>query len=115
MLGLNKLINTSYALDRKNSIYIQPTLFETLSTNYDLLKSKAKGKIFTLSRDRNLYGNTDIEDFEWDYLEGDGDFRSHEVKKLRDEADIIITIISSINNMGTLSNSIGFGLMRSQR
>ena len=28
---------------------------------------------------------------EWDYLEGDGDFRSDEVKKLRDEADIIVT------------------------
>lgn len=28
---------------------------------------------------------------EWDYLEGDGDFRSEEVKKLRDEADIIVT------------------------
>ena len=28
---------------------------------------------------------------EWDYLEDDGDFRSEEVKKLRDEADIIVT------------------------
>lgn len=28
---------------------------------------------------------------EWDYLEGDGDFRSAEVCALRDEADIIIT------------------------
>ena len=28
---------------------------------------------------------------DWQYLEGDGDFRSKEVKKLRDEADIIIT------------------------
>ena len=28
---------------------------------------------------------------EWDYLDGDGDFRSDEVKKLRDQADIIIT------------------------
>ena len=28
---------------------------------------------------------------EWKYLEGDGDFRSEEVKLLRDEADIIVT------------------------
>jgi len=28
---------------------------------------------------------------EWSYLKGDGDFRSDEIKKLRDEADIIIT------------------------
>jgi hypothetical protein len=28
---------------------------------------------------------------EWHYLEGDGDFRSDEVEKLRDEADIIVT------------------------
>jgi hypothetical protein len=28
---------------------------------------------------------------EWHYLESDGDFRSPEVKKLRDEADVIIT------------------------
>lgn len=28
---------------------------------------------------------------QWQYLDGDGDFRSDEVRKLRDEADIIIT------------------------
>ena len=28
---------------------------------------------------------------EWKYLEGDGNFRSEEVKRLRDEADIIVT------------------------
>ena len=28
---------------------------------------------------------------EWEYLEGDGDFRSDEVKRLRDESDIIVT------------------------
>lgn len=32
-----------------------------------------------------------VDDLDWDYLEGDGDFRSEEVRKLRDEADIIIT------------------------
>ena len=32
-----------------------------------------------------------INDLQWKYLDGDGDFRSEEVKALRDEADIIIT------------------------
>ena len=37
------------------------------------------------------YCNVETEDLEWKYLEGDGDFRSEEVKRLRDEADIIVT------------------------
>jgi len=32
-----------------------------------------------------------VDDLEWYYLKGDGDFLSDEIKKLRDEADIIIT------------------------
>lgn len=45
-------------------------------------------KIFTLTR-RNK--KIDINDLQWKYLDGDGDFRSDEVRALRDEADIIIT------------------------
>ena len=33
----------------------------------------------------------DIDDLKWKYLEDSGDFRSDEVKKLRNEADIIVT------------------------
>ena len=36
-------------------------------------------------------GRVDIEDLRWEYLQGDGDFRSTEVTQLRDQADIIIT------------------------
>jgi len=32
-----------------------------------------------------------VEDLQWHYLKGDGDFRSAEVTRLRDEADVIIT------------------------
>ena len=32
-----------------------------------------------------------MEDVEWEYLDGDGDFRSDEVTKLRDESDIIVS------------------------
>ncbi len=90
--GLKKLISTSYAYESKNiEQYYQPSLFEQNSPNYDVDKTKIKGKIFTLEHDTNKNGVIDIEDLEWSYLEGDGDFRSNEVKKLRDEADIIIT------------------------
>lgn len=61
------------------------------SPQFDEDKTKTHGKIFTLTRDSNKSGVIDIDDLEWTYLEGDGDFRSNEVKALRDEADIIIT------------------------
>ena len=58
---------------------------------FDANKTRTKGKIFTLTADKNKNGRIDIHDLQWSYMEGDGDFRSEEVKKLRDEADIIIT------------------------
>jgi len=36
-------------------------------------------------------GKINVEDLQWQYLEGDGDFRSAEICKLRDQADFIIT------------------------
>ncbi|MEI6514102.1 MAG: adenine-specific methyltransferase EcoRI family protein, partial [bacterium] len=42
-------------------------------------------------RDITRDGQINFDDLEWEYLNGDGDFRSPEVTKLRDEADIIIT------------------------
>ena len=89
---LKKLISTSYAFESKNlDIPYQITLFEEQAPQYDKDKTKTHGKIFTLTRDTNNNGVIDIEDLEWSYLDGNGDFRSDEVKKLRDEADIIIT------------------------
>ncbi len=90
--GLKKLISTSYAYESKklNTPY-QYSLFETEAPQFDESKTKTHGKIFTLTRDSNNSGVIDIDDLEWQYLEGDGDFRSEEVKKLRDEADFIIT------------------------
>lgn len=90
--GLKKLISTSYAIESKNvkQLY-QPTLFETEAPHFDKKKTRVKGKIFVLDHDTNRNGRIDIEDLEWRYMKGDGDFRSDEVKKLRDEADIIVT------------------------
>ena len=93
-LGIKKLISTSYATDRKKQQYEQyhqMTLFELNFPQYDEEKSHSHGKIFTLTRDINKSGVIDIDDLEWQYLEGDGDFRSDEVCALRDEADIIVT------------------------
>lgn len=90
--GLKKLISTSFAHESKNfkGAY-QLSLFEEEAPQFDESKTKTHGKIFTLTRDRNHSGFIDIDDLEWQYLEGDGDFRSDEVKALRDEADFVIT------------------------
>ena len=92
-LGLKKLISTSYAIESKKYKIKdwQPTLFEQRAPWFDVDKSKIRGKIFTLDHDTNRNGRIDIEDLEWNYLKGDGDFRSDEIKALRDEADFIIT------------------------
>ena len=91
-LGLKKLISTSYAPDSKTyKGGTQLSLFETQSPKFDKDKTKTHGKIFVLTEDTTGDGVIDLDDLQWDYLEGDGDFRSDEVKKLRDEADIIIT------------------------
>ena len=91
-LGLKKLISTSYAPDSKTyKGGTQLSLFETQSPKFDKDKTRTHGKIFVLTEDTTGDGVIDLDDLQWDYLEGDGDFRSDEVKKLRDEADIIIT------------------------
>ena len=87
--GLKKLISTSYAKSA-GSQYL--TLFEQESPLFDAKKHDTHGKLFTLTRDKDSSGRVDSDDIEFSgYLGGDGDFRSAEVKTLRDEADIIIT------------------------
>ncbi len=91
-LGLKKLISTSYAPNSKpKTIPYQPTLFELDDPQFDEEKTQSNGKIFTLTGDRTIDGVINVEDLEWSYLDGDGDFRSDEIKALRNEADIIIT------------------------
>jgi hypothetical protein len=91
-LGLKKLISTSYAPNSKvMQLLKQPTLFETESPQFNETKSSSNGKIFQLYQDKTGDQRINVDDLEWDYLDGDGDFRSDEITKLRDEADIIIT------------------------
>ena len=89
--GMKKLISTSYAPESMKIKAWQPTLFETENPRFNADKSKTHGKIFVLDRDVDGDGRINIDDLQWEYLEGDGDFRSREVCALRDEADIIIT------------------------
>lgn len=91
-LQLKKLISTSFAPDSKHdkSKYI-PTLFETNNPQFDEKKTIVNGKIFTLTHDKSGDGKIDVNDLEWQYLKGNGDFKSEEIIALRNEADIIIT------------------------
>lgn len=87
--GIKKLISTSYAKGAANR---EISLFESESPSFDAAKHSTHGKLFTLTRDKDHSGRIDTDDIEFNgYLEGDGDFNSPEVRKLRDEADMIIT------------------------
>lgn len=90
--GLKKLISTSYAAESKEvKTDYQPTLFEVNDPKFDESKTRKNGKIFTLTRDKSGDGIINVDDLEWEYLAGSGDFKTNEIKNLRDEADIIIT------------------------
>ena len=91
--GLKKLISTSYAPESNHGgAFYEPTLFETENPVYDADKSRTNGRVFTLiPEDFTGDGKINLDDLQWEYLEGDGDFQSKEVTALRDEADIVIT------------------------
>ena len=86
-----------YAADKKKFVY-KPmrSLFDDFEDwsepQFDATKDFYHGRIYTLEQ-----ADLDKVDYplkalnRWEYLDGDGDFRSAEVKKLRDEADVIIT------------------------
>lgn len=89
--GLKKLISTSYAPNSNaEAAFYTPTLFD--DPQFDEVLDRERGKIFTLTaQDISGDGRIDVDDLRWEYLNGDGDFRSAEVTALRDEADFVIT------------------------
>ena len=94
LFGIRKLISTSYAPDAKAAKYgVQPPLFpeDEQDPKFDRDKWQTHERIFVLDRDTNGDNRIDIDDLRWEYLDGDGDFRSHEITQLRNEADFIIT------------------------
>lgn len=97
--GLKKLISTSYA-PRSNSAFdsLQPSLFDVIDpydsqdAQYDETQAWENERMFVLEReDVSGDGIINIDDLQWTYLKGDGDFRSEEVTRLRDEADVVVT------------------------
>jgi hypothetical protein len=97
--GLKKLIATCYADSPIAGTQI--SLFDVTYLNPPAFASKEPHMIeINEINDENRDGSVDLYDVEWliknkantlTRLNGDGDFRSDEVKPLRDEADIIIT------------------------
>lgn len=89
--GIKKLISTSFApQSNAGGAFYTPTLFD--DPQFDERIDESHGKIFVLEpEDITGDGKVNIDDLKWEYLEGDGDFRSAEVTKLLDEADMVIT------------------------
>lgn len=83
--GLKKLICTSYA-----GSLVGVTDWQRENGPYDPAV-EPRGKVMVLDRDLGGDGRVGRDDLRWEYLEGDGDFRSDEVTALRDEADVVIT------------------------
>ena len=121
--GLKKLISTSYAPNSKLNKYgFQGDLFDSKQSK-GKEKSDTKGKIFQLSKDINADGKINIDDIEWDFLKGDGDFNDSEIIEMIKSSDFVITnppfsllrefvellktlekkfiIVSSMNGVGT--------------
>lgn len=86
-LGLRKLVSTSYAPNAKKAKYGVDLFDFAAGRKLD----PVRGRILVLDHDANGSGRIDLDDLEWKYLEGDGDFRSDEVRRLRDAADMIVT------------------------
>ena len=87
-LGLKKLVSTGYAVRSKRDLGLLPGFGDEPEAGDESLEH---GTIFTLDRDTNGNGVIDIDDLVGRPMEGDGDFRSAEVRALRDEADVIVT------------------------
>lgn len=87
--GLKKLISTCYASESATPIH--PTKFVSKPSQFNAEKSKTNGKILIIERKTDAQCCDSLKQLHWDYLEGDGDFRSAEISALRNEADIIIT------------------------
>ncbi|MBQ3442531.1 MAG: adenine-specific methyltransferase EcoRI family protein [Selenomonadaceae bacterium] len=92
--GLKRLISTSYAAQKKKFIYkpMRDLFDDNDLPQFDGSKDFSHGRIYTLDADDIAKVDYPLKALtNWRYLQGDGDYRSAEVKALRDEADVIIT------------------------
>lgn len=76
--GLKKLISTCYSSNPLSSG--QLSFFDNSTT------PQVNGKLLYLE-----HSVENVENLNWEYLNGNGDFRSSEIKNFRNEADVIIT------------------------
>lgn len=94
LYGLKKLISTSFAAEKKKFIYkpMRNLFADEDEPQFDDSKDFSHGRIYTLDEKSVAAVDYPLDALHnWTYLDGDGDFRSAEVKALRDEADVIIT------------------------
>lgn len=85
--GIKRLVSTSYApMSNGGGEFYQPSIDETEAPQYDPDSSMHHGRVLTLD-----HPVAPGDPLDWEYLEGDGDFRSPEVTALRDEADVVVT------------------------
>lgn len=90
--GLKKLISTSYAPMAKAKKYGGPMdLYVNAQEAGAETPDCERGRVFTYTRAEAEHGTIDSDHIPWEYLRGDGDFISDDVRALRDEADIIVT------------------------
>lgn len=90
--GLEKLVSTSYAPEAKAKKYGgDMSLYSYAQEHGAAVPKNERGRIYVLERGAKRNGRLDIGALSWEYLKGDGDFRSDEVSALRDEADLIVT------------------------
>lgn len=113
-LGLKRLISTSYAPDSNPARFsYEPTLFEMDDPKFDETKTLTNGKRFVLEpEDLNGDGVVNIDDLKWDYLDGDGDFRSAEVRNLQSPSPGSRTARSAPGSRARCRRSGHFGAWR---
>ena len=92
VLGIKKLISTSLATDSRRVKGNCATYhIKTETGEGECAMTNNRGKLFIMDNAFDAVKTVDSHNMNWSYLEGDGDFRSEEVTRFRDEADIIIT------------------------
>ena len=85
-LGIKRIICTSYA---GSYLTQNPLDEEKILPCFDSEKHYSHGRIYDMKVNEQFPENA--MGLNWDYLDGDGDFRSEEVTRLRNDSDIIIT------------------------
>lgn len=106
---------TAYFIDNFEKLGLKKLVSTSIVNEY---KNEAKGRILEVdeSNIKTILRQLHDGELQFDYLGGDGDFRSDEVTSLRDEADIIVTnppfsLFREFVNWVVAKNDIKFSLI----